>query len=98
MKEKINEWGSFRNGLYMSLDSSMAPLGSARLMTNARISTRGGITKRPGVELLGTFNVSTDRCNGFGVLVKTDVDTEIPVKAYGTILNIIHQPLTLGSF
>ena len=81
-KDIISEFGDFRNGLYVSLDSTKAPLGSARLMKNARITDRGGISKRPGIELLGDFNTSDEPCVGFGVFVKTDVVQEIPIKAY----------------
>ena len=94
-KDIISEFGDFRNGLYVSLDSTKAPLGSARLMKNARITDIGGISKRPGIELLGDFNTSDEPCVGFGVFVKSDVASEIPIKAYDGKLEY-YSPSTLS--
>ena len=81
-KQSIYEFGDLRQGLYVSLDETKAPLGSARKMTNARVTNKGGISKRRGIQLLGDFNTSTEKNAGLGVFINTNVDSEIPIKAY----------------
>lgn len=81
-KESITALNRFI-GLRVYEDPTKAPPGSAKKMVNQLISDRGGITKRPGVKLLGNFNSASDRCDGFTVFRKTDSVTEIPIKKYG---------------
>lgn len=92
MKEKITDISNFL-GLYVHRDPTKSPPGSAREMVNLILSDRGGIKKRPGVELLGSFNTASSRCNGFAVFRKTDSITEIPIKAYSTVLEYYHPTL-----
>lgn len=80
-KERIQDLSNFI-GLRVFEDPSKAPQGSARTMVNMILSDRGGLKKRKGVSLLGSFNNTSARCRGFFVFKKTDSVTEIPVKKY----------------
>jgi len=84
---------NFNAGLVLLNDDSTAPVGSAREMTNAFITDRGGIAPRPGTTMLGARNVSTDAGNGFFVFKKSFGAKEIPMKAYGTTLEAYYDTL-----
>lgn len=87
---------NFNAGLVLLQDDSTAPVGSAREMTNVFITDRGGIAPRPGTLMLGTRNPSTDVGNGFFVFKKSFGFKEIPIKAYGTMLEAYYD--TLGDW
>jgi hypothetical protein len=61
MKEVFIDMEKFKLGFYALEDTTKAPFGSARTMTNCQVTDRGGISPRPGTELLGTYNTA-----GFG--------------------------------
>ena len=77
---------NFKTGLQLLLDDTKASFGSARKMLNTIISDRGGITTRPGTELLGTINTSTSPIKGVFNFKKSQGSAEIPIKAYATYL------------
>lgn len=91
MKTKIIDVDQFSTGLRLLEDSAQSPLGSARSMTNTLISDRGGISKRPGTLLLGSFNSSTKPTKGFYIYKKAFGAQEIPVKAYDTYSEYYHS-------
>ena len=80
----------FKKGLRLLEDDSKAPPSSARKMYNCQISDRGGITTRPGTELLGTVNTN-GAINGAFVFKKSQGSAEIPIKAYDTFLEYYHS-------
>lgn len=90
-KTKIIDVDKYSTGLRLLEDSATAPIGSARVMTNMLISDRGGLSKRPGTQLLGTFNASTKPSKGFYVYKKAFGGTEIPIKAYDTYTEYYHS-------
>jgi hypothetical protein len=71
---------NFNAGLHLLEDDSVAPVGSARRMLNVLITDRGGISPRPGVEILGTRDNSGAPSNGFFVFKKAFGAEEIPIK------------------
>lgn len=82
---------NFQTGLQLLLDDTKAAFGSARKMLNVSISDRGGITTRPGTELLGQVNSSTSPIKGFFNFKKSQGAVEYPIKAYGTFLEYYHE-------
>ena len=83
----------FELGLHLLEDSTKAPVGSAREMTNVLVSDRGGIAKRPGTQLLGTVSASTTGIKGLYTFKKSGETTELPVRAYGTVVEYYHPDL-----
>jgi hypothetical protein len=81
---------NFKSGLQLLSDDTRAPFGSARKMLNVSISDRGGITTRPGTELLGTHNTSPSPIKGVFNFKKSQGSAEIPMKAYSTFLEYYH--------
>lgn len=82
---------NFREGLQLLLDDTKARFGSARKMLNCVISDRGGITSRPGTELLGAINTSTSAIKGAFNFKKSQGSAEFPIKAYATFLEYYHS-------
>lgn len=80
----------FKQGLRLLEDDTKAPWGSARKMLNCVISDRGGITTRPGTELLGAHNSSASPIKGVFNFKKSQGSIEIPMKAYSTFLEYYH--------
>jgi len=72
----------FNAGLVLLEDDSVAPIGSAREMTNVFITDRGGIAPRPGTLMLGARNLSAEKGKGFFVFKKSFGSIEIPMKGY----------------
>src|SRR5581483_10777349 len=88
---------SFAYGLHVLEDSTKAPIGSARTMTNMMITDKGGISKRSGTSLLGSVNASNNGTYGLYNFVKSFGSQEIPVKAYSTELEYYHPTLLVWS-
>lgn len=82
---------NFKLGLRLLEDDTKSPFGSARKMLNTLISDRGGITTRPGTELLGTINTSTSPIKGVFNFKKSQGSVEFPIKAYATFLEYYHS-------
>jgi hypothetical protein len=80
MKTLTLQQEDFKKGLQLLDDDSKADFGSARKMLNILISDRGGITTRPGTELLGgSYDTSGYRTNGFYTFRKTLGTEEWPL-------------------
>lgn len=90
MKTLTIQQDNFKKGLQLLDDDSQADFGSARKMLNVLISDRGGITTRPGTELLGTHNTAGSKSTGFFVFKKTGGLTQYPIKGYNGLLEIYH--------
>lgn len=90
-KEQIIDISNFTPGLVILEDTTKAPVGSARVMTNMMISDRGGITKRPGTRLLGTINTDNNGITGFFNYIKSFGSQEILMKSYSSV----HEYLNL---
>lgn len=93
LQERLLDISTFGYGLHLLEDSTKAPLGSARLMTNMMITDRGGISKRPGTKLVGTVNSSTSATHGFFNYIKSNGAQEILIKSYGGELEYYHPVL-----
>ena len=78
----------FRKGLILLNDDSTAPVGSAREMQNVFITDRGGISPRPGTEMLGARKTAVNRGRGFFVFKKSYDEVEIPMIAYDTKIEV----------
>ncbi len=72
----------FKLGFYALEDTTKAPFGSLRVMRNATVTDRGGISPRPGITLLGTHNSSTKKCKGFYRYKRSFGTNEILIKNY----------------
>ncbi len=73
----------YNPGLVMLPDEVAAPLGSARLMENARITDRKGIAKRQGVTVIGDEDVTGSAVTGLFRFLRAD-GTETLMKARST--------------
>jgi hypothetical protein len=91
-KESKVDFADFSAGLVVGVDPTKAPIGSAREMVNMMVSDKKGITRRPGTELLGTYNSGALTC-GLYNFVQSFGAEEIPVKAYGTVTEYYHPDL-----
>lgn len=87
-KTKIVDVSDYNKGLSLLQDTG--PIGSARLMTNMYVTDRGGLAKRPGTRLLGSFNAAIKPTKGFYVFKKAFGNQQIPVKSYGTYSEYYH--------
>lgn len=95
LQERLLDISTFGYGLHLLEDSTKAPLGSARVMTNMMITDKGGISKRPGTGILGAPNASANATHGFYNYIKSNGAQEIPVKAYSTELEYYHPTLNV---
>lgn len=93
LQERLLDVSAFGYGLHLLEDSTKAPIGSARTMTNMMITDRGGISKRPGTAILGTTNTAQYGTTGFFNYIKSNGAQEVPVKAYGGELEYFHPTL-----
>ncbi len=81
-KERIIDINDLARGLRVLEDGTKAPLGSARVMNDMWITDRGGLARRPGMELFGANDTSAQPNVGFTVYKKADAaDTQIMLKA-----------------
>lgn len=82
MKMKFIDMEKFKHGFYALEDTTKAPFGSLRLMRNAIVTDRGGLSPRPGVTLLGTENTAAKKIRGFYSYKRAFNQNEILVKNY----------------
>ncbi len=75
---------NFNPGLHLGIDGTKAPVGSARKMKNMLISDRGGISKRPGTKLLGTYSSDVTGVRGLANYKKPYGSSEVLIKGFGT--------------
>jgi hypothetical protein len=83
----------FSKGLQLLTDDSKASFGSAREMLNVQITDRGGISPRPGTELLGTYNSSSLPIRGLYNFKKSKQNPDILLKTYDDELEFFHPTL-----
>lgn len=76
------DFEKFKLGLYALEDTTKAPFGAARIMTNMQVTDRGGISPRLGTELLGTLNNGSTGVRGLYNFRKSYDENEYLVKAY----------------
>lgn len=81
-QDRVIDLDNFSEGFVANEDTTKAPFGSLRVMRNAQITDRGGISPRPGTLLLGTKNASTFSIKGFYTFKKSFESNEILVKNY----------------
>jgi len=73
---------NFKIGFERLDDESKTKPGSLRLMRNAMVTDRGGLSPRPGVTLLGTSNSNGNPIRGFYNFKKSFGEDEILIKTY----------------
>lgn len=88
----------FKLGFYALEDTTKAPFGSLRIMRNATVTDRGGISPRPGVTLLGTHNSAAKKCRGFYRFKRSFGTNEILIKAYDDETEIYSKNHTSGGW
>lgn len=81
-KEVYVDFEAFKRGLYALEDTTKAPFGSARTMSNVTVTDRGGLAPRMGTELLGSFNSSSLATRGLYNFRKSYDSDEFLLKAY----------------
>lgn len=77
-----------KQGLYALEDTTKAPVGSARIMRNIRITDRGGVAPRLGTELLGSLNSGSTGVRGLYNFRKSYDSDEFLLKAYDDELEV----------
>ncbi len=82
------DYKDFKKGLNALDDTTKAPFGSARVMENVRVTDRGGIAPRLGIELLGTENTSVEPVVGLYNFRKSIDQDEFLIKAYESKLEV----------
>ena len=83
------DFEKFRPGLFMLDDTTKAPPGSARLMENMQVTDRGGISPRPGTEVLSTYNSTlTYGIKGVYNFKKSFAQEEIIMRGLGTEVQV----------
>lgn len=87
-KEVFVDLEKFKLGLYSLEDSTKAPFGSAREMSNMRVTTRGGIAPRQGISLLGTENTANSACLGLYNFRKSYGTNELLIKTYSDKIEV----------
>ena len=90
MADFLIDINTFEQGLQLLSDTTDAPLGSARIMSNMQITDRNGISPRPGTAILGTYDSGTTGSDGFYNFLTTSIGLEIPIKASNGILKYYH--------
>lgn len=93
MADFLIDVNDFVQGLQVLEETTDAPIGSARIMTNMQVTDKGGLSPRPGTAILGTWDNGTTGCDGFYNFLKTGIQTELPVKASNGILKYYHPTL-----
>lgn len=97
-KEVFIDMEKFKLGFYALEDTTKAPFGSARIMTNCQVTDRGGISPRPGTELLGTYNTAGFGIKGFYNFRKSFDSDEILIKTYDTYMEAYSKNKTTDWF
>lgn len=84
MKDLFIDITKLKTGLYALEDTTNAPIGSFRKMSNVQVTDRGGIAPRPGIEQIGTDEVGAYTNRGFTNFKRSFASNEILIKAYST--------------
>lgn len=98
MKDVFIDMEKFKLGFYALEDTTKAPFGSARTMTNCQVTDRGGISPRPGTELLGTYSTTAFGLKGFYNFRKSFDSDEILIKTYDTYMEAYSKNKTTDWF
>ncbi len=87
-REVYIDFENFALGLWSLQDTTKAPFGSARTMTNMQVTDRGGIAPRPGTVLLGTKNTTPSPTRGLYNFRKSFDQDQFLIKAYDDELEV----------
>lgn len=98
MKDVYIDFEKFKLGLYALDDTTKAPFGSARIMTNMMVTDRGGIAPRPGTTILGTSNSSTHSIRGFYNFRRSFDQNELLIKTYDTYFEVYSKNNTTADW
>lgn len=98
MKEVFLGLDKFKLGFQSLEDTTKAPFGAARKMSNCQVTDRGGISPRPGTQLLGTYNSSTFPIRGFYNFKKSFDQDELLIKTYDTYMEVYSKNKTTDWF
>lgn len=90
-KDRIIDINFGKYGFRSEEDTTSAPIGSLRVMRNATVTTRGGISPRLGTVLLGTSNASTQPIRGFYNFRKSLGTDELLMKTYDDEIEFISK-------
>ena len=82
MREVIVDLEEFKRGYYALNDTTKAPFGSLRVMRNAQVTNKGGLSPRPGTQLVGSSNASSKAIKGFYAYKKSFGTDQFLVKCY----------------
>lgn len=93
MSDFLIDINQLNQGLQLLEDTTDAPIGSARVMSNMQITDRGGIAPRPGISTLGTWDSGTTGCDGFYNFLTSATNLEIPVKDSNGVKKYFHPTL-----
>jgi hypothetical protein len=81
-KELLIDLEKFKHGFYDLEDTTKAPFGALKVMKNATVTDRGGLSPRPGTSLLGTTNASSSKIKGFYNYRRSFGSDELLIKNY----------------
>ena len=98
MKEVFLGLDKFKLGFQSLEDTTKAPFGAARKMSNCQVTDRGGISPRPGTQLLGTYNTSTLPIRGLYNFKKSFDQDELLIKTYDTYMEVYSKSKTTDWF
>lgn len=98
VREVFIDLENFKRGLYALEDTTKAPFGTARVMSNIRVTTRGGIAPRLGTKILGTENSSTSPVKGLYNFRKSFEQDEFLLKAYDDELEVYSKNHTAAGW
>lgn len=85
-------------GLLALEDTTSAPAGSFRIMQNCQVTDRGGVSPRPGTELLGTDNTTGGRVRGFYNFKKSFSANELLIKTFDDKVQVYSKSPVLDWF
>lgn len=97
-KEIYIDLEKFKKGFYALDDTTKAPFGSARTMRNCQVTDRGGISPRPGTELLGTYSTASFGVKGFYNFRKSFGTDELLIRTYDTYMEAYSKAKTTDWF
>lgn len=90
-KEVYVDVENLKKGLYALEDTTKAPLGSFRVMQNAQVTDRGGISPRFGTEILGTVNASDKPVKSLYTYNRSFGTDQLILKAYDDEVEILSK-------
>jgi len=92
MKDVFIDLENFKKqGFYALEDTTKAPFGSLRIMRNAQVTDRGGLSPREGTELLGTYNETAAPIRGMYTFKKSFGSDELLLKYYDDELEFLSK-------